>query len=144
MATCDGPSSGPEFATTVAAYRDEIEPRLRERLRAGDEDADGTVVAPLGAETFFRAIRMTGRFNGYCIVLERRRAASAHRDLTLSFGLSQRECEVLELIIAGRRNADIATELDISDSTVQTHVRNIGLKMECSKRSAMISKALLS
>ena len=41
------------------------------------------------------------------------------------FGLSARELEVLELIVAGRSNREIAEELYISKSTAGVHVSNI-------------------
>lgn len=39
--------------------------------------------------------------------------------------LSQRECQVLDLIVKGWGNKEIATELGLSRDTVKTHVRHI-------------------
>jgi DNA-binding NarL/FixJ family response regulator len=45
--------------------------------------------------------------------------------LTLLNDLTERERQILQMLAAGKRNDDIATELFISPQTVQTHVRNI-------------------
>jgi DNA-binding NarL/FixJ family response regulator len=51
-------------------------------------------------------------------------------------GLSGRETEVLRLIAGGRTNRAIATELGISERTVDRHVSNIFTKIGVSSRSA--------
>lgn len=56
--------------------------------------------------------------------------ARAARALGLSFGLTAREVEILELILRGRGIDDIAAELVIARETVRTHRRNIFLKCE--------------
>jgi DNA-binding NarL/FixJ family response regulator len=45
--------------------------------------------------------------------------------LALLGDLTERERQILQMLAAGMRNDDIATELYISPQTVQTHVRNI-------------------
>jgi len=45
--------------------------------------------------------------------------------LALLNDLTERERQILQMLAAGQRNDDIATELYISPQTVQTHVRNI-------------------
>lgn len=46
-----------------------------------------------------------------------------------------RECEVLELLVKGKSNQDIANELCITESTVKNHVRNILGKMHVNDRT---------
>jgi two-component system, NarL family, response regulator LiaR len=58
--------------------------------------------------------------------------------------LTSRELEVLELIVAGRNNADIAAALYISVGTVKTHVRNILNKLCVSDRTQAAVRALRS
>jgi two-component system, NarL family, response regulator LiaR len=48
--------------------------------------------------------------------------------------LSSRELEVLKLIVEGRSNPEIATELYMSLSTVKTHIRNIMNKLSVDDR----------
>ena len=51
-------------------------------------------------------------------------------------GLTARELEVLRLVAAGRTNKAIATELVLSERTVERHVSNIFAKLGVSSRSA--------
>jgi len=56
-------------------------------------------------------------------------------------GLSEREAEVLGLIAAGLSNQEIADRLFLSLSTVKTHVSNIFIKLEVTRRTQAIRKA---
>jgi LuxR family transcriptional regulator, maltose regulon positive regulatory protein len=55
--------------------------------------------------------------------------------------LSERELEVLRLIVAGLSNKKITEELFISLSTVKTHLRNIYGKLNVHRRTEAIVKA---
>jgi DNA-binding CsgD family transcriptional regulator len=55
--------------------------------------------------------------------------------------LSPRELEVLRLVAAGKSNQAIATELVISDRTVERHVSNIFLKLGVGSRTAAAAYA---
>jgi DNA-binding NarL/FixJ family response regulator len=50
------------------------------------------------------------------------------------YGLSSRECEVLDYLALGKRNRQIASELTISEYTVKRHVQNILGKLELRSR----------
>jgi DNA-binding CsgD family transcriptional regulator len=56
--------------------------------------------------------------------------------------LTAREQEVLQLIISGKANREIAETLFISVSTVKTHVRNIFSKYDVGSRAELISTIL--
>ena len=58
--------------------------------------------------------------------------------------LSQRELEVLELIVAGNSNPEIAQRLYLSLSTVKTHIRSIMNKLTVSDRVQAAVVALRS
>lgn len=56
--------------------------------------------------------------------------------------LTAREQEILEWLLLGRSNREIATSLSISESTVKTHVRNIFSKYAVVSRAELISTLL--
>ncbi|HBK53503.1 MAG TPA: helix-turn-helix transcriptional regulator, partial [Syntrophomonas wolfei] len=56
--------------------------------------------------------------------------------------LTEREQEVLRLILGGKTNKAIAAELFISENTVKTHVKNIYSKYNVSSRAEIISTLL--
>lgn len=51
-------------------------------------------------------------------------------------GLTERECEVLQLTAAGHTNRQIASELVLSEHTVSRHLSNIFTKIDVSSRTA--------
>lgn len=57
-------------------------------------------------------------------------------------GLTQRESEVLALMVAGLSNKAIAARLVVSDETVKTHVRATYRKLAVNDRSQAIAAAL--
>lgn len=78
---------------------------------------------------------------------ETARGASRHapsfRAKCSRYGFSSRESDVLELVVEGKHVRDIAVVLGIAEATVHCHLRNAGIKLGCTKRSAMIAKMLL-
>jgi DNA-binding NarL/FixJ family response regulator len=57
-------------------------------------------------------------------------------------GLTQRESEVLELLVSGHSNKGVAAKLVVSEDTVKTHIRGLYRKLGVSDRSGAISVAL--
>ncbi|MBA3990608.1 MAG: response regulator transcription factor [Propionibacteriales bacterium] len=57
-------------------------------------------------------------------------------------GLTQRESEVLSLVVAGLSNRAIAQKLVVSDETVKSHVRAVYRKLEVNERSQAVAVAL--
>lgn len=55
--------------------------------------------------------------------------------------LSERETEVLRLIVAGLSNQEIAEELTIAESTVKTHINHIYSKLNVTSRTQAVVKA---
>ncbi len=56
--------------------------------------------------------------------------------------LTQRELDVLEQIVYGRSNKEIATELKISEATVKTHINSLLSKLGVSDRTQAATAAL--
>ncbi|MFC7220163.1 response regulator [Streptomyces polyrhachis] len=57
-------------------------------------------------------------------------------------GLTQRESEVLELLVSGHSNKAVAGRLVVSEDTVKTHIRGLYRKLGVSDRSGAIAVAL--
>ena len=57
-------------------------------------------------------------------------------------GLTQRESEVLSLLVAGLSNRAIAMRLVVSEETVKTHSRGIYRKLSVSDRAGAVAVAL--
>ncbi|HEY4050456.1 MAG TPA: response regulator transcription factor [Acidobacteriaceae bacterium] len=56
--------------------------------------------------------------------------------------LTARELSVLERIVAGRANKEIAADLDISEATVKTHINNLLSKLGVSDRTQAATLAI--
>ncbi|MDT4977802.1 MAG: hypothetical protein QOG98_3560 [Pseudonocardiales bacterium] len=57
-------------------------------------------------------------------------------------GLTQRESEVLALLVGGMSNKAIAARLVISDDTVKTHLRGVYRKLDVNDRGGAVATAL--
>ncbi|XVU26487.1 ATP-binding protein [Actinoplanes sp. CA-054009] len=122
----DAIGSGYEAALSLMASPEEE--HLREAVRRFDE---------LGAVPAARRARQLLRVRGVRSVPVGPRAATrAH-----PAGLTRREHEVLDLIGAGRTNAEIAAHLVLSVKTVDHHVSAVLAKLGAPTRSAAAAKA---
>ncbi|PZS34492.1 MAG: DNA-binding response regulator [Pseudonocardiales bacterium] len=57
-------------------------------------------------------------------------------------GLTQRESEVLALLVGGMSNKGIAARLVVSDDTVKTHLRGVYRKLDVNDRGGAVASAL--
>lgn len=57
-------------------------------------------------------------------------------------GLTQRESEVLELLVSGHSNKGVAGKLVVSEDTVKSHIRGLYRKLGVSDRSGAMAVAL--
>lgn len=69
------------------------------------------------------------------------RIAETRQTWINAYGLTQRELDVLHLIVAGRSNRAIADDLFISRDTARTHVANIFRKLDVSTRAEAVDYA---
>ncbi len=56
------------------------------------------------------------------------------KEILAKMGISAREGEIIELLVEGKTNSEIAAALFISTNTVKTHIKNIYAKLEVSNR----------
>lgn len=57
------------------------------------------------------------------------------------FGLTRRETAVLELLVAGQSNKEMARTLGVSPNTIKTHLANLYAKLGVQRRTQAITTA---
>jgi len=134
-------STAPESAATATDLPDELRPivgRLRQDLAAGAENGTIGVISPT---ELVRLQRLDGRDGSphYAIFRERFATRNSVDKAVAQFKLSGREAEVLDGLLRGDATSEIAARLGIGATTVLEHVRNIGRKMNVTKRSAIVA-----
>ena len=67
---------------------------------------------------------------------------TANRPPVPGLDLTERECEVLALMIEGLNNTQIAAKLTVSPSTIKSHVSNILSKLGVASRTEAVTLAL--
>jgi len=76
------------------------------------------------------------------LTVEIQQLESEYKDILDNYPLTNRELEVLELMVAGCTNVVIAERLYITTGTVKTHVRNILAKLCADDRTEAAVRAL--
>ncbi len=132
-------AANPQISVLVLTMSEEV-PVLTAAVRAG---ASGYLVKGSEPEDIERALRSVAR--GQVVFGEQVAAAvlaqTARRSTLASSSafpaLSGREVEVLDLIAAGRSNAEIAATLVVTPKTAKNHVSNILTKLGCTRAEAI-------
>lgn len=112
-------------------------------LRAG---ADGFVTKSALSSTLVDAVQTV--LAGQIWISPERRDALLRRATGRAGGpssrpeLSSRELEVLRLVAAGRSTRDIATQLNRSVKTIETHKQSIKSKLEADSPAMLVRKAI--
>jgi DNA-binding NarL/FixJ family response regulator len=104
--------------------------------RVGGEDLVGHLEAVHAGETVVDAA-MAGRAASAAARLQSGEFWPGAR-----LGLSQRESEVLHLMVSGLSNRAIAGRLVVGDETVKSHVRSVYRKLGVGDRAGAVSSAL--
>lgn len=159
IAVCDvriGRESGLDLCRRIAAEHPGVrvvmltvyddEHYLFKALRAG---ASGYLLKRIGGrELVDHLVRVAAGETAIDAALAGRVALSAARLSSGEFwpgahlGLTQRESEVLELLVAGHSNRGVASTLVVSEDTVKTHIRGLYRKLGVSDRSGAMAVAL--
>jgi DNA-binding NarL/FixJ family response regulator len=128
----------------LSVYDDER--YLYQALRAG---AAGYLLKRVGGEELVRCLEQVRAGETVVDPVLAARAATAAARLDSGefwpgarLGLSQRESEVLGLIVAGLSNRAIAARLVIGDETVKSHTRAIYRKLGVGDRAGAVAAAL--
>lgn len=112
----------------------------------GDEDihqalesgAQGYIIKGMPHETLIQALKRVHA--GGCYLPPP--VARALQSRTPDASLSPREREVLQLLVQGKSNKEIATELGIAEATVKCHFRVIFMRMGVTDRTQAVVSAL--
>ncbi|KAA3647715.1 MAG: response regulator [Chloroflexi bacterium] len=71
-------------------------------------------------------------------------AGKIHSGRQILNGLTEREREVLDLLVSGKTNKAIALELYVTPNTVKQHLKSIFAKLDVSSRAGAVAKAVQS
>jgi DNA-binding CsgD family transcriptional regulator len=152
-----------DAARDMALYRDlaagkraayAIEKRYR---RKDGRIVQGSLVVALVRDPFGRPLHTIGMLTDitalkaaeaglteaqHQIALLREEAARRDRQLhQQDSGLTNQEWEVMQLVVQGRKNAQIAARLHIAETTVKTHIRHINEKLGTANRREIAALA---
>jgi len=73
------------------------------------------------------------------VLVHRLRAVRGHREAARPRQLSHRETEIVDHLVRGRTNAEIARALGISEKTVKNHVNHIYAKLHTRNRAETVA-----
>ena len=114
------------------------------KLLAGSP-SDDVVFGLASTGELIRLVRLHGDGEGkpcYALFIEVLATRSPIEAASERYGLSEREREILPHLLRGSSTGEIAGHFVIAESTVATHVRNIGSKMNASKRKEIVAAVL--
>lgn len=84
----------------------------------------------------------TGEDDGWLVVLREASDAALLEAMTLAFGLTAREAEVLYWVCKGKTNRDIGDVLTLSPKTVTKHLEHVFVKLGVETRTAAANLAM--
>ena len=67
---------------------------------------------------------------------------SSLKQVRLMYQLTEREIEIISIVVKGKSNQEIASTLFIEESTVKSHLKSIFKKIKVSSRSELIVKCI--
>lgn len=152
MPNCDGleatrrlKSQMPEVKVVMLTVSDDE----RDLVTAVKHGADGYLLKDLQPEELFDQLRRVGQdeaplsrgMTGKLLNQLARRSRPALEPKATGV-LSQRECEVLALVVEGFTNRRIGDELGIARNTVKNHLRSIYAKLDVNNRTQAAAYAV--
>lgn len=131
----------PQTPIVMLTIRDDAE-TIFEAFRAG---ASGYLVKDAHVDQIIAAVREAlsgGMLMPAPVARKVRALLSEPAAATVEYGLSAREKDVLEHMVAGHAQKEIAERLFISPATVSTHIQHIYQKLHVRSGSAAVAKAV--
>jgi len=109
-----------------------------EIYRALEAEARGYLFKDMARKELVQAIRAVHRGQRYIPAT----VGSAIAESLPRTDLSSREIEVLQLVAGGLRNKEIAYRINVSEATVNAHVKHVLQKLNASDRTQAVTIAL--
>lgn len=104
---------------------------------------EDVVLGLTGSGEVIRLLRLHGSSENHHAVFIEPIATRSPVDVAVKrFALSHREAEILQYLLQGASTAEMAARLIIAASTVASHVRHIGGKMNAFKRKEIVAAVL--
>jgi DNA-binding NarL/FixJ family response regulator len=110
-------------------------------LRAIEAGATGYILKDAPREELFRAVRSTAEGQSYLSPSVATRLMGRMRSPTEE-SLSRREVEILGFVARGLSNKEIAGKLQISETTVKSHLLHIFAKLQVNDRTQAVTLAV--
>jgi DNA-binding NarL/FixJ family response regulator len=110
-------------------------------LRAIEAGATGYILKDAPREELFRAVRFTAQGQSYLSPSVATRLMG-HMRSPAGEMLSPREVEILQFVATGLSNKEIAGKLQISETTVKSHLLHIFAKLQVNDRTQAVTLAV--
>ena len=133
----------PEVAV-IMLTASELDEHVREAVRLG---AAGYLLKSLDAAELFSLLSAVARGEPAptrTLAARLLRHAASRSEQATQEGLTEREIEVLRLVVQGASNPQIAEALGITTNTVKVHLRNILVKLQVENRTQAAAYAVKS
>jgi DNA-binding CsgD family transcriptional regulator len=116
---------------TVRALVDDRDPRHPEQILSAAPNASIAV----------RVVALAGwPEHAYAVLVERFKTRANLRAFVERYALSKREHEALALIVQGAKNSEIASRMQIAESTAIFHVKRLMSKAGARNRTELVAK----
>lgn len=110
--------------------------------RTGDDRHAVHSAAP-NASLLVRLVPLDGAEEGlYAVLVERFQTRRTLKALAERYALSKREHEALALVVQGAKNTEIASRLQIAESTAVFHVKRLMAKTGARNRAELVAKVV--
>ena len=124
-------------------YRSELSVLLRDHLKSLGEKLDPASAISLltgqGGEPFYLHVIPLDA-NGRDVAVSVRELGTAMGAFRTRYRLSKREAEVVELVLLGYRNRDIASTLGTSPTTIKKHLTHVFDKVGVDTRTQLVAR----
>lgn len=130
--------AAPEAEIVILTVHEESD-RVFDAISLG---ASGYVLKPSTAEGIVNAVQAARRGESPITPRIARRILDVFKKKKTEYGLTDREREVLELMVSGMTKRAMAEKLSLSIHTIDQHVRHIYAKLDVNSRGRAVAKAV--